>query len=181
MKALRYALPLVAFLGLAVFLLRGLWLNPREVPSPLVGKPAPAFRGPTLATAAPGTGKVERGSQDYAGQVWILNVWASWCPTCPAEKPQLASLAAAGIPVVGLNYKDVPDAARKSLARYGNPYVTNIEDPTGSIGLEYGVYGTPETFVIDRQGVIRYKHIGPISPDALAAKILPLVGELKRS
>jgi cytochrome c biogenesis protein CcmG, thiol:disulfide interchange protein DsbE len=177
MKRLKYLLPLALFGALAVFLLRGLWLNPREVPSPLIGKPAPAFVAPVLAAQA-----VQFSTDAHKGQVWVLNVWASWCPTCPAEKPQLKEIVRSlGVPLVGLNYKDSPAPAAQALSRYGNPYTTIVEDPQGRIGLDFGVYATPETFVIDKQGIIRYKHIGPISPDVLATKVLPLITELKKS
>jgi cytochrome c biogenesis protein CcmG, thiol:disulfide interchange protein DsbE len=179
MRALKFGLPLLAFLGLAGFLLRGLWLNPREVPSPLIGKGAPQFSAPTLNATADSASQIK--NADYAGKVWVLNVWASWCPTCPAEKPQLAELARTGVPVVGLNYKDEASAAQRALARHGNPYQAIGVDPAGRIGLDFGVYGTPETFVIDKAGVIRYKHIGPISTETLATKIMPLIGELQRS
>lgn len=179
MRALKFALPICVFLALALFLLRGLWLNPREVPSPLIGKSAPAFAAPMLSGSAAGA---QFSTDAHKGRVWVLNVWASWCPTCPSEKPQLRELVrATGVPLVGLNYKDAPTAAAQALSRYGNPYTVIAEDPQGQIGLDYGVYGTPETFVIDKHGVIRYKHIGPISPDALASKVLPLVAELQKS
>jgi cytochrome c biogenesis protein CcmG/thiol:disulfide interchange protein DsbE len=179
MKALKFGIPLALFIGLAAFLLRGLWLNPREVPSPLIGKPAPAFSAPMLTGSAV---SAQFSSEGQKGKVWVMNVWASWCPTCPAEKPQLKALVrASGVPLVGLNYKDTPTPAARALERFGNPYGVIAEDPQGRVGLDYGVYGTPETFVIDKQGIIRYKHIGPISPEALATKVLPLVAELQKS
>jgi cytochrome c biogenesis protein CcmG/thiol:disulfide interchange protein DsbE len=175
LKRLWIALPLLVFVALAAFLLRGLWLNPREVPSPLIGKAAPAFSAPLLGDPARTFTTGEK-----KGEVWVLNVWASWCPTCPAEKPQLSQLVkAAGVPLIGLNYKDTPDKAAQSLKRYGNPYTQIAADPEGRVGIDYGVYGTPETFVIDKAGVVRFKQIGPISPDVLSDKLLPLIAQLK--
>jgi cytochrome c biogenesis protein CcmG/thiol:disulfide interchange protein DsbE len=117
-----------------------------------------------------------------AGQVWILNVWASWCTPCRVEHPLMNELAAKNIvPIVGMNYKDNPDAARKWLAELGDPYTTTFIDHDGRLGIDFGVYGVPETFVIDKQGVIRYKHIGPVTPEAMQKKIVPLVQELQKS
>src|SRR6185503_1996015 len=162
------------FAALIVLLALGLRLNPREVPSPLIGKPAPAFELPLLD--APD----KRFSQkDMLGTVWVMNVWASWCPPCLAEHPVITQLARSGLaPVVGLNYKDARDDALPWLKRNGNPYQRVVFDGEGRTGIDYGVYGVPETYVIDRQGVIRYKHIGPLTADAVQAKVLPLVKEL---
>jgi cytochrome c biogenesis protein CcmG/thiol:disulfide interchange protein DsbE len=172
-----FLVPLVGFLVLAGFLLRGLWLNPREVPSPLIGKPAPVFEKAKLAQP---TGMFA--SKDMAGQVWILNVWASWCTPCRAEHPLMNELAAKKIvPIIGMNYKDNPDAARKWLADLGDPYNTVFIDHDGKLGIDFGVYGVPETFVIDKQGIIRYKHIGPVTSEAMKDKIVPLVQELQKS
>ena len=170
----RYLWPLGLFLVLAGFLAFGLRLDPREVPSPLIDKPAPAFSAPLLsrpeATLAP---------KDLAGQVWILNVWASWCVACREEHPLLVEFSRRGVvPIYGLNYKDKRDAGQAWLQRLGNPYKESIFDADGRIGIDYGVYGVPETFVIDRQGVIRYKHIGPVTETVLRERIEPLVRRL---
>jgi cytochrome c biogenesis protein CcmG/thiol:disulfide interchange protein DsbE len=120
--------------------------------------------------------------KDMLGQVWLLNVWASWCISCRDEHPLLVELAKAKtVPLVGLNYKDKPDEAKAWLKQFGDPYQLSITDLNGRVGIDYGVYGVPETFLIDKAGVIRYKHIGPITPDALQTKILPLVKELQKS
>jgi cytochrome c biogenesis protein CcmG, thiol:disulfide interchange protein DsbE len=171
----RFLIPLAAFLVLAIFLGVGLNLNPREVPSPLIDKPAPAFR---LAQLQDST--VTLAPQDMQGRVWIFNVWASWCVACLEEHPLLVELSKKNIvPIVGLNYKDERDAALKWLARHGNPYTTSVVDPDGRIGIDYGVYGVPETYVIDRNGIIRYKKIGPVTPKVLDETILPLVRSLQ--
>ncbi len=173
----RFAIPLAVFVVLLAFLFVGLGLNPREVPSPLIGKPAPAFQLAQLHTPdRPFTEK------DMLGQVWLLNVWASWCVSCRDEHPLLVELAKAkSVPLVGLNYKDKPDEAKAWLKQFGDPYQLSITDLNGRVGIDYGVYGVPETFLIDKAGVVRYKHIGPITPDALQTKILPLVKELQKS
>jgi cytochrome c biogenesis protein CcmG/thiol:disulfide interchange protein DsbE len=157
-----------------LLLAAGLKLNPREVPSPLIGKPAPAFELPRLD--APDRTFSQK---EMLGKVWILNVWASWCPPCLAEHPIISELAKSGIaPVVGLNYKDQREDALPWLKRHGNPYALSVSDIKGRIGIDYGVYGVPETYVIDRKGVIRYKHIGPVTPDDAEKKFKPLVKEL---
>jgi periplasmic protein thiol:disulfide oxidoreductases, DsbE subfamily len=170
-----FLLPLAAFFVLAVFLLRGLWLNPREVPSPLIGKPAPVFERPKLH--APDQ---MFASRDMAGQVWLFNVWASWCTPCRQEHPLFNELATRKVvPIVGLNYKDQPENAKRWLQELGDPYLLTVVDHDGRLGIDFGVYGVPETFVIDQQGVIRYKHIGPLTADVLEKRILPLVRELQ--
>ena len=173
----RYLLPLIVFAALLVLLAIGLKLDPREVPSPLIGKPAPGFNLPRLD--AP---EQKLSLADLRGQVWLLNVWASWCVACRAEHPVLVDLAKAGtVPVYGLNYKDKRDAALGWLAQFGNPYLKSISDADGAVGIDYGVYGVPETFVIDKTGVIRYKQIGPVTEQALRETILPLVRKLGES
>jgi cytochrome c biogenesis protein CcmG, thiol:disulfide interchange protein DsbE len=170
----RYLIPLALFVVLAGFLFVGLGLNPREVPSPLVNKPAPAFVLPRLENPA-----VQVAAEQLKGQVWVLNVFASWCVPCLAEHPHVTQLAREpGIQLVGLSYKDKPEDARAWLARHGNPYKTIVVDRDGRTGIDYGVYGVPESFVIDKQGVIRFKQIGPITPEALRDKIIPLVRKL---
>jgi cytochrome c biogenesis protein CcmG/thiol:disulfide interchange protein DsbE len=162
------------FVALVALLAVGLRLNPREVPSPLIGKPAPPFELPLL------TEPDKRFSQkDMLGKVWIMNVWASWCPPCLVEHPVVTRIAQSGLaPVVGLNYKDARDDALPWLKRNGNPYQLIVFDANGRIGIDYGVYGVPETYVIDRKGVIRYKHIGPLSADVVKQKVEPLVQQL---
>jgi cytochrome c biogenesis protein CcmG/thiol:disulfide interchange protein DsbE len=173
MKA-RLFWPLAVFLVLAVFLAVGLGLNPREVPSPLVGKPAPAFAARALAEP---TRQLRK--EDLLGKVWMLNVWASWCGACREEHPLLVAYSrTGGVPIYGLNYKDKREDGMAWLKQFGDPYADSLFDPDGRIGLDYGVYGVPETFVIDRAGVVRYKHIGPITPDAMRDKIEPLLRKL---
>lgn len=172
---LKYILPLLLFILLTVFLAIGLRLNPKEIPSPLIDKPAPAFNLPILATPE----KTLKHS-DFQGQVWLLNVWASWCVSCRDEHPLLLQLAKQNIaPLVGLNYKDEQIAANQWLAKHGNPYQTSIMDGDGRTGIDYGVYGVPETFVIDKHGIIRYKHTGPVSPGDLERIFLPLIAKLQ--
>jgi cytochrome c biogenesis protein CcmG/thiol:disulfide interchange protein DsbE len=176
MKTVRWSIPLVIFIVLVAFLWIGLGRDPREVPSPLIGKPAPAFK----LTQLHETGKT-LSNDDLKGKVWLLNVWASWCVSCRVEHPLLVQLAKANIvPVYGLDYKDKPDDGRAWLAQNGDPYTASIVDQDGRVGIDYGVYGVPETFVIDKAGVVRYKQIGPLNVDALQQKILPLVRELQK-
>ena len=170
----RWLWPLGIFLVLVVFLGVGLTLNPREVPSPLINKPAPPFQLPQLH-------EPEKlfSQKDMAGKVWLLNVWASWCASCRDEHPVLVDLAKSGaVPIYGLNYKDKRPDGIAWLQRFGNPYVLSAYDIQGRIGIDYGVYGVPETYVIDKQGVIRYKQIGPVTPAVLKEKILPLIAKL---
>ncbi len=172
----RFLLPLGIFVVLVVFLAIGLNRDPREVPSPLVGKPAPAFELPQLHQP-----EAKFAPKEMQGKVWLLNVWASWCVSCRQEHPILVDLAKAGIvPIYGLNYKDPRDDALKWLKQFGDPYVLSIADVEGRVGIDYGVYGVPETYVIDKAGVIRYKQIGPVTQDALEKTILPLVKELQK-
>ena len=165
-----------AFVALVTLLAVGLRLNPREVPSPLIGKPAPAFELPLLQQPD------KRFSQkDMLGQVWIMNVWASWCPPCLVEHPVVTQLARSGMaPVVGLNYKDARDEALPWLRRNGDPYQLIVADVDGRIGIDYGVYGVPETYVIDRNGIIRYKRVGPLTPEIAQKKLRPLIEELAK-
>lgn len=173
----KFLVPLVLFVVLAGFFFVGLGLNPREVPSPLVNKPAPAFTLPRLDKP-----EVLVSPEQLKGQVWVLNVWASWCTPCLAEHPLVTALAKEpNVMVVGLNYKDKTEDARNWLAKHGDPYKAIVVDAKGAVGIDYGVYGVPETFVIDKNGVIRHKHIGPITPDALRDKIIPLVRKLNGS
>jgi len=172
----RFVLPLGIFALLVVLLGVGLSLNPREVPSPLIGKAAPPFELPRLHE--PGK---SFSPADMKGKVWVFNVWASWCAACRDEHPVLAEFARSGlVPLYGLNYKDKREDAIEWLKRFGNPYQASIVDTEGRVGIDYGVYGVPETYVIDKQGVIRYKRIGPVTPQILKEKMIPLITELKR-
>ena len=173
----KFLLSLALFVVLVGFLAVGLNRNPREVPSPLVDKPAPAFKLAQLAepdkSFAP---------EDMKGKVWVLNVWASWCVSCREEHPLLVEFARAGVaPLIGLDYKDQRGDALRWLKQFGNPYDFSAFDADGRVGIDYGVYGVPETYVIDKAGVIRHKHIGPVTVEALEKKIIPLINELKRS
>jgi cytochrome c biogenesis protein CcmG, thiol:disulfide interchange protein DsbE len=171
----RFLIPFAVFIVLVGFLAAGLQLDPREVPSPLIGKPAPPFTLPQLADP-----QRQFSQKDMLGQVWVLNVWASWCEACREEHPVLVDFAKQNIvPVYGLNYKDRRDDALGWLKQFGDPYALSIVDADGRIGIDYGVYGVPETYVIDKQGVIRYKRIGPVNRDVLEAKILPLLRKLQ--
>jgi cytochrome c biogenesis protein CcmG/thiol:disulfide interchange protein DsbE len=167
---------IAAFVLLLGLLAVGLRLNPREVPSPLVGKPAPAFELPLLH--APDKTFSQK---DMLGTVWVMNVWASWCPPCLVEHPVVTQLARSGIaPVVGLNYKDAREDALPWLQKHGDPFKVSVYDREGRIAIDYGVYGVPETYVIDRRGIIRYKHIGPLTPEIAQKKLRPLVEELAK-
>lgn len=173
----RYLIPLFAFIVLAAFLLIGLTLNPRQVPSPLIDKPAPVFQLNHLHEPD----KV-MASGDNLGKVWLLNVWASWCVACRDEHPLLVQLANSGIvPIYGLNYKDERTTAVQWLKRYGDPYTISIVDLDGKVGIDYGVYGVPETYVIDKKGIIRHKQIGPVTVDSLQKTIIPLIIELQKA
>jgi cytochrome c biogenesis protein CcmG, thiol:disulfide interchange protein DsbE len=170
-------IPLGVFVILAAFLFAGLWRDPREVPSPLVGKPAPAF---SLAKLHQPDTKL--GAADMKGQVWLLNVWASWCVSCREEHPLLVELAKSKlVPIIGLDYKDEPGPGKTWLAQNGDPYDASVMDKDGRVGIDFGVYGVPETFVIDKEGTVRYKQIGPITPEALEKKLLPMIRELQKS
>ena len=193
----RYYWILGAFAALVVLLAVGLNLNPREVPSPLVGKPAPAFRLAVLGQA-----DKTIGPEDMKGKVWLLNVWASWCVSCRQEHPVLVDFSRRGngTPIVGLNYKElrgdgaidmrrvpaeqeVPMALERAagwLKEHGDPYLLTAMDIDGRVGIDYGVYGVPETYVIDKAGIIRMKHTGPITPEILSKKIMPLLAELNK-
>ncbi len=162
------------FVALVLLLAVGLRLNPREVPSPLIGKPAPAFELPLLMEP-----DKKFSEKTMLGRVWILNVWASWCPPCLVEHPVVTQVSRSGMaPVVGLNYKDKREDALPWLKRNGDPFQLIAFDANGRIGIDSGVYGVPETYIIDQQGVIRYKHIGPITPDVVKQEMEPLVRKL---
>ncbi|HEX6717490.1 MAG TPA: DsbE family thiol:disulfide interchange protein [Pyrinomonadaceae bacterium] len=174
---LRYLIPLAIFLVLAVFLAIGLSRgDPHELPSALINKPAPAFRLPQLK--APDK---TISAEDMRGKVWLLNVWASWCVACREEHPWLIQYAQSGaVPIYGLNYKDRREDAMAWLEDLGDPYTVSAVDLDGRVGIDYGVYGAPETYVVDKGGMIRLKHVGPLMPDVWSQKILPLVQELNR-
>ena len=192
----RFLWPLIGFALLVVLLAVGLSLNPRDVPSPLVGKPAPMFRLERLET--PGE---SFSPQDMLGKVWLLNVWSTWCISCRQEHPVLLEMAKnPAVTLIGVNYKEVrgdgaldadkiaPDAeitlalerASAWLRKHGNPYRLSVLDLDGRVGIDYGVYGVPETYLIDKAGIIRLKQTGPITPDVFASKILTLLVELSK-
>lgn len=174
MKYLKFLVPLGIFLGLVLFLGAGLKLDPREVPSPLIGKPAPAF---ALTRMDNPEQTIRR--EDMLGKVWMLNVWASWCVACREEHPLVVEFSRLKLlPIYGLNYKDTRSEGMKWVGRFGNPYDASLFDQDGRVGIDFGVYGVPETFIMDRQGVIRYKHIGPLTPDVIRSTIEPLVRQL---
>jgi cytochrome c biogenesis protein CcmG/thiol:disulfide interchange protein DsbE len=168
-------LPLAVFFVMAVFLGIGLTLNPRDIPSPLIGKPVPEFSLPPVKGRTLGLA-----TADLKGQVALVNVFASWCVACREEHPVLMDLGKKGIvPIHGLNYKDKPADAQAWLDELGDPYTRTGADISGRVAIDWGVYGVPETFVVDRNGVIAYKQIGPITPKALEETILPLIRKLQ--
>jgi cytochrome c biogenesis protein CcmG, thiol:disulfide interchange protein DsbE len=170
----KYIVPLVVFVALGLLLAYGLRLDPRMIPSPLIGKSLPAF---ALATVADPARKVSR--DDLHGRVYLLNVWASWCVACRQEHPFLNELTSRkAVTIIGLNYKDRREDALQWIGRLGNPYELSLSDQDGRLGIDLGVYGVPETFVIDKQGVIRYKQIGPLTPEAWELKLAPLIKEI---
>jgi cytochrome c biogenesis protein CcmG/thiol:disulfide interchange protein DsbE len=193
----RFLVPFGIFVALVVFFAIGLNHDPREIPSPLIDKPAPAFSLPQLSETS-----VPFAPESMRGKVWLLNVWATWCVACREEHSVLVELARSGqLPIIGLNYKEVRgdtsinnaeqlkpaealalgrDRIRAWFAQHGNPYTFTALDLNGRVGIDYGVYGVPESYVIDKQGVIRLKHIGPLTPQVLQTKILPLVRELSK-
>lgn len=172
----RFLIPLIVFFVIAIFLGIGLTLKPREVPSALIDKPSPAFNLPQLHAA-----DKTLGTADFKGQVVLFNVWASWCAACIQEHPFLMKLASMNIvPIYGLNYKDKRnDAARWLIRHGGNPYVASAFDENGRVAIDWGVYGVPETFVLDKKGMIRYKHIGPLLEKDWVEKVAPIVQQLK--
>ena len=176
MKA-RYLIPLVLFFILIGFLVVGLNRDPHEVPSPLINKPAPLFTLPRLEQP-----DQTFSSTDFKGKVWILNAWASWCVACREEHPLLVEFSRTHrVPLVGLDYKDQRKDGMNYLRQHGNPYDLTVQDVDGRVGIDFGVYGVPETYLIDKNGVIRHKQIGPITPEALEKTILPLIEKLEKS
>ena len=173
-RYLRYSIPLVIFGVIAAFLLKGLDMNPREIPSPLIGKPIPAFSLPSLEQE-----ETLITNKDLLGNVYLLNVWATWCVSCRAEHQTLVELSRSGnVDIVGLNWKDERQKAQVWLRQLGNPYMANIFDKKGRTAIDLGVYGAPETFLVDSQGIIRYKHAGPITHELFKDKFLPLIEQL---
>lgn len=169
-------IPFGIFIVLVIFFAVGLKLNPREVPSPLIGKPAPDFKLALLHEPAR-----QLSPADLRGKVWLLNVWASWCGSCRQEHEVFLDLAKRNVlPIYGMNFKDDPQAGLAWLRQLGNPYTASIVDPDGRTGIDYGVYGVPETYLIDKNGIIRHKHTGPVTDEALEKTILPLVKELQK-
>lgn len=172
----RFAIPLVLFIVLVGFLAIGLRHDPHEVPSPLINKAAPTFQLPQLKDPSR-----TFSAQDMRGKVWLLNVWASWCVTCRDEHPFLLQYARSGsLPIYGLNYKDKREDALSWLGELGDPYVLSAADTDGRVGIDYGVYGAPETYLIDREGTIRFKQVGPVTPDIWQKTILPLAQQLNK-
>jgi cytochrome c biogenesis protein CcmG/thiol:disulfide interchange protein DsbE len=162
-------IPLAIFMVMAIFLFRGLYLDPNEMPSALVDKPLPEFSLPELLTGE----TIDR--QTLIGKPFLLNVWATWCPTCIQEHPYLVELSQNGVVIVGLNYKDEDDKAKQWLKRLGNPYAYNVVDAEGRMGLDLGVYGAPETFVVDSNGVIRYRHVGVVNDGVWKTILAPML------
>ena len=175
-RAARVSLVVVVFAALIGLLVAGLHHDPHTIPSPLIGKAAPGFVAPQIE---PTSGTVS--SAQFKGKVWLLNVWASWCTSCREEHPLLLAFAhGQHVPLVGLDYKDDPVAARHWLAESGDPYDLVASDANGHIGIDYGVYGVPETYLIDRQGRIVYKQIGPLTVAVLQDKLLPMIRKLSQ-
>lgn len=173
---MRYVIPLVLFVVLVVFLAIGLGRDPHEIPSPLINKPAAAFQLSQLKDPSK-----KFSAEEMKGKVWLLNVWASWCFSCREEHPFLLEYARSGaVPIYGLNSKDKREDALSWLGELGDPYVLSVSDLDGRVGIDYGVYGAPETYLIDRNGIIRFKQIGPVTPDIWEQKILPLAKELNK-
>jgi cytochrome c biogenesis protein CcmG/thiol:disulfide interchange protein DsbE len=172
----RFIVPLLVFVFLLIILALGLRLDPHDVPSPLIGKPAPAFAITQLHAPEKSIAPA-----DLKGQVWLLNVWASWCESCRMEHPLLMQLADQHlVTIIGLNYKDTRINGIHALRDLGNPYQLSGFDPDGRVGIDYGVYGVPETYLIDKAGVIRYKQIGVLTPEVISGKLIPLIKELNR-
>ncbi|HET8783623.1 MAG TPA: DsbE family thiol:disulfide interchange protein [Pyrinomonadaceae bacterium] len=173
---MRYLIPLVLFLVLVVFLAIGLRRDPSKLPSALIDKPAPASHLPQLKDPAK-----TFSAEEMRGKVWMMNVWASWCMACREEHPYLGRYAKEGaVPIYGLNYKDKSEDALGWLQELGDPYVLSAADLDGRVGMDYGVYGAPETYLIDKSGNIRHKHVGPVMPEVWNKEFLPLIQELNR-
>jgi cytochrome c biogenesis protein CcmG/thiol:disulfide interchange protein DsbE len=170
----RFILPLAVFIILVIFLAIGLKLDPKHIPSPFIGKPAPEFSLPVLHQP-----EKTMSNKDMQGKVWLLNVWASWCVSCRAEHEVVKRFVAMNLaPVYGLNYKDAPADARAWLKSLGNPYQASLMDIKGDTGIDWGVYGVPETFIMDKKGIVRFKQVGPLTDEVIETKVVPLVREL---
>lgn len=169
-------IPIVFFALLSFFLWRGLSLNPRDLPSVQVGRALPDF---TLSELPPSDSSFN--SQQLRNQVVLLNVWASWCAACTEEQVFMLQLARQGIPIYGLNYKDKPEDAVQWLAQWGNPYQRVVQDRDGKVAIDLGVYGAPETFVIDKKGIIRYRHAGVMTQALWQKTIAPLMKQLEQT
>ena len=178
-RTILYVVPLALFLILAILLFIGLGKEPSIIPSPLIGKPAPSFTLKNLHREEEQVNPIER----YKGQPWMLNVWASWCTSCRIEHPVFTETRTDNSDwiFVGLNYQDRPEEARAWLEQLGDPYTLSVEDIDGRVGIDWGVYGVPETFIIDAQGIIRYKHIGPVSSQDMKQILLPILTSLETS
>lgn len=172
---MRYLLPVAVLLGLLVLFAVGLTLDPHKVPSPLIDKPAPSFALPVLD----GRAAEQITSEQIKGQAVLVNFWASWCTSCLQEHPLLMELSRSGVKIIGFNYKDTPQDARQWLARHGNPFTLIVQDEKGQAGLDWGVYGAPETFVLDAQAIIRYKQIGPLTEQDWLHKVQPILRSRK--
>jgi cytochrome c biogenesis protein CcmG/thiol:disulfide interchange protein DsbE len=174
-RYLKFLVPLALFVGIAAFLFKGLGMDPRAIPSPLIGKPLPEFQLPRLDPP-----DETLSNKDLLGKVVLVNVWATWCVSCRAEHQTLVQLARTGaVEIYGLNWKDDRAGAQAWLRQLGDPYVANAFDQEGRTAIDLGVYGAPETFLVDAKGMIRYKHAGPLTPDLIRNEILPLVEQLK--
>ncbi|WP_394132468.1 DsbE family thiol:disulfide interchange protein [Shewanella maritima] len=175
MKKLVLFIPLVLFLGMGIFLYQGLFLNPQKLDSALEGKPIPAFQLEKLENASE-----YYTQEDLKGQVSVMNVWATWCPACKYEHPFLMMLARQNqVPIYGINYRDDRAAAIRELRREGDPYAKNIFDVDGRLGLDLGVYGAPETFIVDHNGIIRFRYAGPIDGGIWQETLYPMIQELQ--
>ena len=181
MKRLLFILPIIAFAGLAAFLGFGLTQDPKQLPSQLIDRPLPEFALPGIADTADGGQEQLQGfaSASFKGEPRLLNIWASWCAACPQEHPVLTRIASEGFPVYGVAWKDKPEDSRAWLARYGNPYAGVAADQAGRTAIDLGVTGVPETFIVDKKGRVRFKQIGPISPEVWEGQIKPLMQQLR--
>ncbi|MBU0724426.1 MAG: DsbE family thiol:disulfide interchange protein [Alphaproteobacteria bacterium] len=174
-RRLVYLLPLVLFLGVVAYFAVGLTRDPQKLPSTMIDRPAPEFALPPLLDSVPGLA-----TADLKGQVALVNVFASWCAPCRVEHPILTGLARDGVTIFGINQKDKPEPAKRFLANLGNPYTRVGVDADGRASIDWGVYGVPETYVIDREGHVRYRHVGALTARDVSEKIRPMLRELSR-
>ena len=177
MQRLMFILPIIAFAGLAAFLGFGLTQDPKQLPSQLIDRPLPEFVLPGIAETPGGGPGIA--SASFTGEPRLLNIWASWCAACPQEHPVLERIASEGFPVYGIAWKDKPADSRAWLGRYGNPYAGVAADEKGRTAIDLGVTGVPETFIVDKKGRVRFKQIGPISPEVWEGQIRPLMQQLR--